>query len=164
VLYRRPLWSLKLILCKNFILNDFGYLIQAAFTKRAARKLKKEVAFYCQICWPNHPNLTNIRNQGVHQGCVPLGQRTVQATNILWRVGWYTPLIRRVIVRMIWYISSYVTHSHLISLTHRQQSAISDSHTLQHTVARALGSFAFTSRLLATDLNTETTAVSHSKY
>jgi hypothetical protein len=31
---------------------------------------------------------------------------------ILWRVGWYTSLIRRVLVRMIGFISSWFTHLH----------------------------------------------------
>jgi hypothetical protein len=43
-------------------------------------------------------------------------------------------------------------------------SAIADLHHLQQTVAYALGFFVFTSRLLATALNTETTTVSHFKY
>jgi hypothetical protein len=35
---------------------------------------------------------------------------------------WYTPLIRRVVVRMIGLTSSWVTHSHLITLTHSTRS------------------------------------------
>jgi hypothetical protein len=41
-----------------------------------------------------------------------------------------------------------------------QYSAIADLHTLQFTAAHALGFSAFTSRLLATDPNTETIRVS----
>jgi hypothetical protein len=41
-----------------------------------------------------------------------------------------------------------------------QYSAIADLHTFQFTVAQALGFPVVTSRLLATDLNTETTTVS----
>jgi hypothetical protein len=40
-------------------------------------------------------------------------------------------------------------------------SAIADLHNLQFTVAHALGLSAFTSRLLATDFNTETSASNH---
>jgi hypothetical protein len=71
------------------------------------------------------------------------------------------PLIRWVLVQMIGFISSWVTHSLLITLKY---SAVTDLHNLHHTVAHTLGIFIFTSRLPATDLNTETTTVSHSKY
>jgi hypothetical protein len=40
-------------------------------------------------------------------------------------------------------------------------SAIADFHTFQFTVAHALGFPVFTSRLLATDLNTETITSNH---
>jgi hypothetical protein len=70
-----------------------------------------------------------------------------------------TPLIRRVLVRMIGFISSWVTHSHLITLKARTYSAIADLRTLQFTVARALGFFVFTSVFPATDLYTETTHI-----
>jgi hypothetical protein len=40
-------------------------------------------------------------------------------------------------------------------------SAIADLHTFQFTVAQALGFSVFTSRLLATDLSTETSASNH---
>jgi hypothetical protein len=40
-------------------------------------------------------------------------------------------------------------------------NAIADLHTFQFTVAHALGFFAFTSRLLATDLNTEISTSNH---
>jgi hypothetical protein len=79
---------------------------------------------------------------------------------ILWRICWYMPLIGRVLVRMIGFISSWVTHSLLITLKHRPCSAIADLHTLQHTVARALGFFVFTSLFRETDLNTVTITVS----
>jgi hypothetical protein len=36
---------------------------------------------------------------------------------LLWRVGWYTPLNLRVLARMIGFISSWVTHSLLITLS-----------------------------------------------
>jgi hypothetical protein len=58
--------------------------------------------------------------------------------SILWRVGWYTPLIRRVLVRIIGFISSYVTHVLLVTRTHRQYSAFAHLHHLQITVAHAL--------------------------
>jgi hypothetical protein len=66
---------------------------------------------------------------------------------------WCTPLIRRVLVRMIGCVSSWVTHSPLI--TNRQYSAFAHLHTFQFTVTHALGFSVSTSRLLATDLNTE---------
>jgi hypothetical protein len=58
-------------------------------------------------------------------------------------------------------------YTHLIIRTHSQQySAIADIHTPQHTVAHAHGFFVFTSRLLATDLDTGiiTVSLNHSKY
>jgi hypothetical protein len=61
----------------------------------------------------------------------------------------------RVLVRMV----GFITNSLLIALTHRQYSAIADLHTLQNTVAHVLGFFVFTSRFLATDLNTETASL-----
>jgi hypothetical protein len=51
-------------------------------------------------------------------------------------------------------------HTLLITPKYRQYSAIADLHTLHFTVAHALGFPVFTSRLLATDLNTETITVS----
>lgn len=78
----KTLCSLKEICSNNLTFNDFEGQIQATFINTAARKLKGEVAFHRQICFPSHPNLTNIQNQGVHQGCVPPGQRMVPATNI----------------------------------------------------------------------------------
>jgi hypothetical protein len=74
---------------------------------------------------------------------------------IIWRVGWYTRLIRRVLVLMIGFISSWVTQSLLITFKYMPYSAISDLHHLQTTVAHALWFSLSTSRLLATDLNTE---------
>jgi hypothetical protein len=62
-----------------------------------------------------------------------------------------------------WIYEQLVTHVHLITRTYRQYSAIADLHYLQHTVAHALGFSLSTSRLLATDLDTQTTTVSHSK-
>jgi hypothetical protein len=58
---------------------------------------------------------------------------------------------------MIGFISTSVT----ISLNYNQYSAIADLHNFQFTVAHALGFSAFTSRLLATDLNTETSTSNH---
>jgi hypothetical protein len=49
-------------------------------------------------------------------------------------------------------------HYALITLKY---SAIADLHNFQFTVAHALGFSIFTSRLLATDLNTETSASDH---
>jgi hypothetical protein len=59
-------------------------------------------------------------------------------------------------VRMIGFISTSVTHSLLITLKYMLYSAIADLHTFQFTVVHALGFSVFNSRLLATDLNTET--------
>jgi hypothetical protein len=58
---------------------------------------------------------------------------------------------------MIGFISTSVT----ISLNYNQYSAIADLHTSQFTVAHALGFSVSTSRLLATDLNTETSTSNH---
>jgi hypothetical protein len=71
---------------------------------------------------------------------------------ILSRVGWYTRLINQVLVRMIGFISTLVTHSLLITFKYRQYRAIADLHTFLFTVAHALGFFVSTSRLLATDI------------
>jgi hypothetical protein len=51
--------------------------------------------------------------------------------NTLWQVCWYTPLTRWVLVQMIGFISSWVTHSHLITLTYRQYSVIARFKSLQ---------------------------------
>jgi hypothetical protein len=59
---------------------------------------------------------------------------------------------------MIGFISSLVTTS-LNHIYYRQYSTIADLHTLEFTVAHALG-FSVSTSLLATDLNTETTLVS----
>jgi hypothetical protein len=75
-----------------------------------------------------------------------------------------TPLIRWVLVRMIGFISSWDTHSLLIMLTYRPNSAITRLHNVQFTIAHALGFSVFTSRFPAMDLNTETITVSHCKY
>jgi hypothetical protein len=82
---------------------------------------------------PNSPKNWNFQ-YAEYSYCCFLGYDTV-----LWRVGWYTPLIRRVIVRMIGFISRWVTHPPVITLTHRQRSAIAHLHPLQFTVAHALG-------------------------
>jgi hypothetical protein len=59
---------------------------------------------------------------------------------------------------MIGFISTSITLSLLITLKY---SAIADLHNFHFTVAQALGFSVFTSRLLATDLNTETSASNH---
>jgi hypothetical protein len=69
---------------------------------------------------------------------------------ILWRVRWYTTLIRWVLVWMIGFVSTLVTQSLLITLKYRPYSDIADLHTLHFTVAHALGFPVSTSRLLAT--------------
>jgi hypothetical protein len=58
---------------------------------------------------------------------------------------------------MIGFISTSVTSS----LNYHYYSAMADSHTLQPTVAHALVSSVSTSRLLATDLNTEISSPNH---
>jgi hypothetical protein len=58
---------------------------------------------------------------------------------------------------MIGFIGTSVT----ISLNYNQYRAIADLHTFQLKVAHALGFSVSTSRLLATDLNTETSASNH---
>jgi hypothetical protein len=55
---------------------------------------------------------------------------------------------------MIGFIGTSVTLS--LSLIYNQYSAIADLHNLQFAVAHTLGFSVFTSHLLATDLNTET--------
>jgi hypothetical protein len=60
---------------------------------------------------------------------------------------------------MIGFIGTSVTTT-LNHIYYRQYIAITDSHTFHFTVAHALGLSVFTSRLLATDLNTETSTVS----
>jgi hypothetical protein len=57
---------------------------------------------------------------------------------------------------MIGFISSLVTHSFNYTQIHGQYSAIADLRIFQFTVAHALGFSVSTSRLLATDLHTET--------
>jgi hypothetical protein len=58
---------------------------------------------------------------------------------------------------MIEFVSTSIT----ISLKHTYYSAIADLHNLQFTVIHALGFSVFTSRLLATDLKTETSNLNH---
>jgi hypothetical protein len=58
---------------------------------------------------------------------------------------------------MIGFISTLVT----IYVNYSQYSDIADLHTLQFTVSHALGFSDFTSRLLATDLNTENSTSNH---
>jgi hypothetical protein len=60
---------------------------------------------------------------------------------------------------MIGFISTLVT----AFLNYSQYSDIADLHTLQFTVAHALGFPVFTSRLPATDLNRETIISNHYK-
>jgi hypothetical protein len=58
---------------------------------------------------------------------------------------------------MIGFIGTSVT----LSLNYNQYNAIADLHTFQSTVIRAIGFSISTSRLLATDLNTETITLNH---
>jgi hypothetical protein len=59
---------------------------------------------------------------------------------------------------MIGFISTLVTNS--LSITFKY-SSIADLHNFQSTVAHEVGLSVFTSRLLATDLNTDTSASNH---
>jgi hypothetical protein len=56
----------------------------------------------------------------------------------------------------------FISTSLKSSLNHTYYGAIADLHSLQFTVAHALGFSVFTSRLLATDLNTE--AITSNRY
>jgi hypothetical protein len=55
----------------------------------------------------------------------------------------------------------FIGISGTVSLNYNQYRAIANLHNLQFTVAHELGFSAFTSRLLATDLNTETSTSDH---
>jgi hypothetical protein len=77
--------------------------------------------------------------------------------DILSRVGWYAPRKWRVLVWMIGFISTSVT----TFLNYIYNSAIAYLYNLQFAVADALGFSVFTSRLLATDLNTEIITSNH---
>jgi hypothetical protein len=79
--------------------------------------------------------------------------------NILWSVGWYTPLIRWVIIRTIRFISACVTHLLLMTLTQRQYSATFLLLYLQFTVSHALWYSVSNRRFPATDLVKQTTTV-----
>jgi hypothetical protein len=84
-------------------------------------------------------------------------KKIVVTCNILSRVGWYAWRKWRVLVRTILIISTLVTSS----FNYNQYSDIAVLHTFQFTVAHAVGFPVFTSRLLATDLNTETSTSQH---
>jgi hypothetical protein len=63
------------------------------------------------------------------------------------------------------FISSLVTQTLLLTYPFNTgHTAFTDLHTFQFTVAYALGFPVFTSRLLATDLNTETSTSNRYKY
>jgi hypothetical protein len=66
--------------------------------------------------------------------------------------------IRRVLVQTTGFISSWVIRSLVITLTHRQYSAV--LHQLQFTVAHTLGFSVSTIHFPATDLDTQTVTVS----
>jgi hypothetical protein len=71
----------------------------------------------------------------------------------------------RILVLVIGFISTLVTHSLLITLRYMQYRAVADVLThCQFTVANALGFSIFSSRLLATDLNKGTSTSDHSRY
>jgi hypothetical protein len=55
-------------------------------------------------------------------------------------------------------MTGFISTSVTSSLNHIYYSAIADLYSFQSTAAHALRFFVFTSRLLATDLNTETSA------
>jgi hypothetical protein len=69
-----------------------------------------------------------------------------------------TPLIRRVLVRMIGFIIRWLqTHSHL--RLHTGNTVLFRLHSLQSTVAHALGFSVSTNRFPATDLDAETVSL-----
>jgi hypothetical protein len=72
----------------------------------------------------------------------------------VWVYAWWK---ERVLIRMTGFISTSVT----ISFNYNKYSAITDLYNLQFTVAHALGFLVSTSRLLITDLNTETRTSDH---
>jgi hypothetical protein len=76
---------------------------------------------------------------------------------VLWRIGWYTPLIRRDLVPMTGFISSWDTHSLLIIVNegHTKLSLFYSLSTIYNPPLHTHYDSASTSRLLATDLNTE---------
>jgi hypothetical protein len=55
----------------------------------------------------------------------------------------------------------FIGASFTVSLNYNQYRAVADLHNLQFTVAHALGFSVSTSRLLATNLNTETSISNH---
>jgi extradiol dioxygenase family protein len=63
-----------------------------------------------------------------------------------------------------WIYLQLVTHSLVITLTHRQFSATSALRQLQFIVSQALGFSVSTSRFPAMDLDVQIVTVSHSKY
>jgi hypothetical protein len=67
-------------------------------------------------------------------------------------------LIRRVLVWMIGFILSWL-HTHNYTQTQRQYSAVSHLHTLQSTVAHALGFLASTRRFPETDLDAQSVSL-----
>jgi hypothetical protein len=84
------------------------------------------------------------------------GKRPIERPRHRWEDNIVTSmsLIRGVIVRMIGFISNWVTQSLVITLTHRRYSTIFVLQQLQFTVAHALGFSVSTSRFPATDLDT----------
>jgi hypothetical protein len=77
---------------------------------------------------------------------------------ILSRVRWHAWREWRILVRIIGFIGTLVTS--LNYNQYRQYSVIVDIHIFQFTVTHALGFPVITSRLRATDLNTETITIS----
>jgi hypothetical protein len=83
--------------------------------------------------------------------------KLLKCSKLLSRVRWYAWRGWRDLVRMIGFIGTLVTFSLLITIKY---SAVADLHNLQFAMAHALGSSVSTSRLLATDINTETITIS----
>jgi hypothetical protein len=75
-----------------------------------------------------------------------------------------TPLIKTGSSSDDWIYYQLVTHSVVITLTHRQYGAVSHLHRLQFTVAHALGFSVHTSHLPGTDVDAQTVTVLHSQY
>jgi hypothetical protein len=67
-------------------------------------------------------------------------------------------------MKMIGFISTFVTHTLLVTLKYRQYSGIADLHTFEFTVAHTLGFSVSTSRLVSVGLNTGTITSNHYRF
>jgi hypothetical protein len=152
-------------------ITDHGWLIVGKQTDR----LFEDVPWNCfplKWTWWLRQGLRHIYTMSVNEwsllminlsilvivkqrSCCSLAHKTMRSDETeqnLSRVGGYAWRKWRVLVRMIGFISTLITHSFNCTQIHKQYSDIADLHTLQFTVAHALGFSVSTSRLLATDL------------